>query len=197
MNDKRKIMVFFPLVAFFAIFLNSCASGSAGTASVPGESVPYVWLTNRFKFILLHPENIEKPLDGLQRITASFLEQEYQMLTWVKADETGINMSLLNEMGAGMGEISFSNGAISFSSAMLPEEMKPEYMIADFQLCFYSAASLEKALSDGRLLFEETSNGRRILDGNTVIIEINKNQNAIVFTNHLRGYVYTLEGDFI
>ena len=118
------------------------------------------------------------------------------MFTWVKADETGINMILLNEMGAGLGELSFQDGAISFSSAVFPGSISPEYIVADFQLSFYNAASVGKALRDIGLSFEETENSRRVLQRNNVIIEIIKSPSVIQIINHLRGYIYTLEGDF-
>jgi len=187
---RIKITLFFLLFSLGITGLCSCVSTSARAAH------PYIWLTNNSKFILLHPENIEKPQDGLQLVSASFGGQDYQMLTWVKADETGINMSLLNEMGAAMGELSFNEGAVSFSSAVFPGSLSPEYIVADFQLCFYSAASVSQALRNIGLSFEETENSRRILDGNKIIIEINKEQNKVILINHLRGYTYTLEGDF-
>jgi hypothetical protein len=160
------------------------------------EARAFTWLTNSSRFILLHPENIEKPLDGLQLVSVSFRGHEHQMITWVKADENEINMILLNEMGANMGELSFKDGVVSFSSAVFPGSLRPEYIVADFQLCFYNAAALAEALQRSGLSFEETENGRRILERNNVIIEIIRNQNHIKLTNHLRGYVYTLEGDF-
>lgn len=189
MNCKRITFIFL-LFSPGIIGLCSCVSATAG------GTLPYIWLTNSSRFILLHPENIEKPLDGPQLISATFGEQEYNMLTWVKADETGINMSLLNEMGAAMGELSFHNGAIFFTSSVFPQTLNPAYIIADFQFCFYNAASIGKAMRNIGLSFEETENRRRILDGNNIIIEINKNLNTVVLINHLRGYVYSLEGDF-
>ena len=190
MSQKAKNILFFLVFVSGAFCLCSCASRPAR------ETLPYVWLTNTSKFILLHPENIDKPLDGPQLISASFQGQNHQMLTWVKADETGINMVLLNEMGSSLGELSFQNGAVSFSSAVFPRSLRPEYIIADFQLCFYNAASLGKALQESGLSFQETENGRRVLQRNSAIIEIIFSPNIIKITNHLRGYTFTLEGDF-
>ena len=79
MNNKREIIILLLLIIFAYFCLNSCASGSGKRA------FPYVRPTNNSEFILLHPENIEKPI-------------------------------------------------------------KPEYIIADFQLCYYSAASLTNFL---------------------------------------------------
>ena len=170
--------------------LCSCASRRAA------ETLPYVWLADGSKFVLLHPQNIETLLDGPQLISASFLGQEHQMITWVKADEEGIHMVLLNEMGSNMGELSYQNGAISFTSSVFPRSLRPEYIIADFQLCFYNTPALEKALKECGLSFQETAAARRVMQRNNTIIEITMSANIIKIVNHLRGYTFTLEGDF-
>lgn len=190
MNRKRDIIIFFLLTVMGVICLCSCLSKPVR------ELRPFVWLTNSSQFILLQSENIEKPLDGLQLISASFGGQNYQVLTLVKADENGINMILLNEMGTSMGELVYNNDVLTFSSAVFPRSFRPEYIVADFQLCFYKADVLAEALRDAGLSFEQTDNTRRVLDGSTVIIEIVFAYNKIIFNNYLRGYMYALEGDF-
>jgi len=131
-----------------------------------------------------------------QRISASWQGKDYFFNAWVKADETGMEMTLLNELGVSMGELSCRKGLISFSSTIFPKSLKPEYIVADFQLCFYNATALRQALEDCGLSFENTGNNRRILKGKTLIIEIEKSRNTVRLVNHLRGYTYTLEGNF-
>lgn len=187
---NRKIILYSLLLVSAVFGLCSCLT------TARKDNYPYIWLTNNTKYILLSPDNIEKPLDGFQRISASFDGQFYQMNTWVKADETGIDMTLLNEMGANMGELSFRGSDISFSSAVFPSSMRPEYIVADFQFCFYSIDALTEALKKSGLLITETGDKRQIFQGNSIIIEITKDNNSVIINNHLRGYSYTLEGDF-
>jgi hypothetical protein len=130
-----------------------------------------------------------------QRISASWQNKDYFFNAWVKADEAEIEMTLLNELGVSMGELSYRNGLVSFSSSIFPKSMKPEYIVADFQLCFYNISALRQSLKDCGLSLETDGNIRRILNGKTVIIEIEKNQNTVRLVNILRGYAYTLEGD--
>ena len=185
---KRKNIIFFLFTG--AVFcVCSCA-----TAAVKDDR-PFVWLTDTSKFILLSPQNIEKPLDGYQFMSASFAGQSYYMNSWVKADETGMDIILLNEMGANLGELIWRDGKISFSSTVFPASMPPEYIIADFQFCFYNSAALNQALKNSGLVLVETEMARNIFMKNTLIIEITKGQNSITLNNHLRGYAYTLEGD--
>jgi hypothetical protein len=87
----------------------------------------------------------------------------------------------------------------------LPASLKPEYIVADFQFCFYRADALEAALeSCGLALTTERRPGgaegpveaRTISDGKKSIIEIEKTKNAVRYRNHVRGYAYTLGGEF-
>jgi hypothetical protein len=103
-----------------------------------------------------------------------------------------------------MGDLSYRAGSLSFSSPVFPSSFKAEYLVADFQFCFYRVDALKAAL--GRLKLDvEIHDGlygskeiRRIRDGKKVIIEIEKSMEAGVlrYTNFLRGYSYTLQGDF-
>ena len=135
-------------------------------------------------------------MDMPQFISASYGGQDYFITVWVKADETGINMTLMNSLGANMGELSYSGGSVSFSSRVFPQSLGPEYIVADFQLCFYNTLALRRALEDCGLSIEDAGGRRSIFQGENIIIEIVKNRNTVKLINHLRGYTYTLEGDF-
>jgi len=144
-----------------------CCSCAANTTR---EKRLSVYLTGSSKYILLPPENIENSLDMAQQISASCKGRKFFLNAWVKADETGMEMA--------------------------PSALKPEFIAADFQLCFYNTAALRQALNDCGLSFEDTENSRRIFKGKTLVIEIEKGRNTVRLVNHLRGYAYTPEGDF-
>ncbi|MCL1812426.1 MAG: DUF3261 domain-containing protein [Treponema sp.] len=139
-------------------------------------------------------------MDMAQFLSAEFRGQNYFLNSWVKANENAIEMIFFNELGASIGELSYRNGTVSFSSTIFPSSViksfKPEYVIADFQLCFYDPVLLGISLKDCGLVLETKDHSRRILDGNKVIVEIKKTENTVELVNHLRKYAYTLEGDF-
>jgi hypothetical protein len=140
-------------------------------------------------------------MDMVQRISSSYQGRDFQFGIWVKAGETGMDMALFSDFGAGMGELSYRDAAVAFSSPAFPKSLKPEYIVADFQLCFYSAALVGKALEDCGLNLEvetgeQGAETRRVFQGKELIVEIEKTTSLIRFVNHLRGYAYTLEGDF-
>ena len=183
--------VILPLtILFVLVFFGSCASAKSRDKQL------FVYLTDTARYNLLPAGDIEKPMDMAQYISVSFQNQNLIFSSWVKADETGIEMNLLSELGTNMGEIAYRDGAIFFSSPVLPAALKPEFIIADFQLCFYNPLLLSRALENCGLVLETGGAFRRILKGKTLIYEIEKNSGEVKLTNHLRGYSYILQGDF-
>ena len=189
MNCHKKRALFFLLFAVILICLSSCASSPAAR-----RSGLYAWLTDDSKYMLLRPENIENPMDSHQLFSALYGNRSFLFIAWVKADSTGIDMTFMNELGTNMGELSFREGSVSYSTPMLPEFIGGEYIVADFQLCYYNAPALRKALESCGLSLDETGNVRRVYKGKNLVMEIEKNQNTVKLVNHYRGYTYTLEG---
>jgi hypothetical protein len=181
-------------------FFSVCIACVFSCASVKRNDSIYVNLTDKSKFALLPPEGIEYDMDMVQFLSAEFRGENYFFYAWVIANEEAIEMTFLNEMGATMGELSYRNNTVNFSSAVIPAYamrfFKPEYIIADFQLCFYDPFLLAKSLKDCGFVLEDTIINRRILNGNEVIVEIKKSETMVEFVNHLQGYSYTLEGRF-
>ena len=178
---------------FIILTLVSCATQEK-------RSHAPVFITDRLQFILLPAMEIEKPMDGAQRITGSFGDQNFLMEAWVRADETGIDMAFFNSLGAGMGNFSFTDKAVSLASPVFPRNFKAEYLAADFQFCFYNPHALKHALESLGLVFQ-VENGayteiRKIIAGKDTIIEIQKTVNQVRYVNILRGYSYTLDGVF-
>jgi hypothetical protein len=194
--SARLINILFCLIALEAVLAASCVTGGIGPSGLP-----VVYLTDRSKYVLLPPGNIERPLDMAQHIVALYNGREYLFDAWVKADESEITMAVFNNFGAGMGELVYRRRAISFSSAAFPSSLKPEYIVADFQLCFSGIDEVAGALDNCGLGLETEHDGkgrekRRVTDGKNIIIEIEKTSDAVRYVNRLRGYSYTLEGEF-
>jgi hypothetical protein len=161
---------------------------------------PYspVYVTDRAKYTLLPPSNIAAPLDMAQQLTGRYGKQEFLLNAWIKADEGGIAIALFNAMGADMGQFSFDGAGISFVSALFPPSLKPEYIAADFQFCFYAADALKQTLKASGLtliaVIQGTQEVRTIYSGRKRIIEIVKAGETVQYTNFLRDYSYILRG---
>jgi len=185
-KGKPGRLVFLPILV---LILCSCASRAADTRL-------HAYLTDRARFVLLPPEAIERPMDMAQFISASFMGQSHHFKAWILANETGMDMTLFNDLGASMGDLSYADGVINFSSRVFPRNLRPEYIVADFQLCFYDPVLLRRALEVSGLSLVIEGNTRRIFEGRNLIIEIERTHYQVRLVNHLRGYSYTLEGDF-
>jgi len=182
------------------LFFSVCVVFVLSCTSVTRRDILYINLTDSSRFILLPPYGIEHDMDMAQFMSFEFSGQNYFINAWVKANENGIDMAFFTELGASIGELSYRDGEVRFSSAVFPvaviRSFRPEYIIADFQLSFFDPVLLGKSLKDSGLVLEIKDGSRRILSGDEVIIEIKKTSNTIKLVNHLRGYSYTLEGDF-
>jgi len=176
-----------------------CAVCILSCASVSGKDL-YVNITDSSKFVLLPTEGIEQDMDMAQFLSAKFRGKDYFLNGWVKANKDEIEMVFFNELGTNLGEISYKNGAVRFSSDVIPKSavkyFKPEYIISDFQFCFYDPILLGESLKNSGLIMETNGGSRRILNGNDIIIEVKKTNNSVELINRLQGYSYTLEGDF-
>ncbi|MDR2211832.1 MAG: DUF3261 domain-containing protein [Spirochaetaceae bacterium] len=158
-----------------------------------------VYLGTEGEFSLLSPEHIEKNIDMFQRINGSYGDRYFDLNAWVRADKTGIVMEILNDLGSSLGELVFTGGELRFGSAYFPQNLPAQYAVADFQLCFYRIPALRSAMGKLRL---ETETGasverRLVYDGEELIIKIEKDPASVRYTNYLRGYSYTILGNFL
>jgi hypothetical protein len=186
--------------AVVALFL-SCASG-------PETGERPVYLTDSAAFRLLPPSCIEKPLDMAQQISGTYNSRTYKakqfiMDAYVIADSARISMILFSAMGGEIADLSFDKENLQFKSDYFPKNLKAEYIVADFQLVFYDAGRLAEELESAGLRLVTRRDGgmkktekREVLNDGTVIIEIVKTSSEVRYTNHVRGYQYTLRGDF-
>ena len=181
--------------ALMLLYPVSCATQPSTSRFEP------VFLSGQARYYLLPAAEIERPVDCAQQISVRYEGQEFTMDAWVKADANGIEMSLFNALGVGMGDFSFSDDGVSLNSPVFPPSFKAEYMAADFQLCYFRREALGRALGEIGLSLDVIGGGdenglrseiRRISEAGELIIEIEKNGNEIRYANFLRGYGYTL-----
>jgi hypothetical protein len=163
-----------------------------------------VRLTNTAKFVLLPPDKLAKPIDSPCQIEGSYGGQEFIFDAYTLANETTVNLALFSGAGAKIASVQYNGETVSIDSSFLPQNAKPEYIIADFQIIFYDAAAIANDLNRIGLGFtsviNETENGaeeiRTVLNHNDDIITVVKTESRVDYINRLRGYTYTIYGDF-
>lgn len=187
------------------VFLFSCASARFESDFAP------VYVTNSAKYAILSPSEMDGNMDAVQRMTASFGENEFECDVYVISDSEKLSMTILNEFGATLAELFYDGATLDFDSAVFPKNLNAEYIVADFQFCLYRADSVKAALEKIGVDFEisiacgenETTETRVLSKNGKVISKITKkygtsSENAenllqyMKIENFLRGYSYIL-----
>lgn len=186
------------IIPFFCIlFVLICLTGCVSSSKIDNSTISPVYVTNTRKFYLLSPACIAKPLENQQLLSGSFGESEFSLLTYLQADSQGIFLSLFNDFGVGMGELSYDGMSVNFSSAVFPAKLKAEYIVADLQFAYYTSASVSAALEEiGLSMTEEVSEAetvRTIRSGSRIIEIITIGNKYTNIKNLLRGYEYNLQ----
>ena len=182
--------------AVLALSLLLCVFASCATAGRKGAGEASVFVTDSKSVPVLPPPCMDGILDELQLFTGSFGEQTFSSLAYIQADQGGIDITLLNEMGMDMGKLGYDGKNLSFSSPYFPKDVRAEYMVLDIQNAYYDVSALKKQYDASGLAFSCEHLGgkeiRRVLDGDRIVEEIVKDGNAVTITNFLRGYRYDL-----
>lgn len=186
---KRGSFLF--LTGLCIIMSVSCATMKAGSMKYP------VYVTNTAVVDLLSPEYMEGSLDALDLLQGKFAQNAFTVQAYMQADSNGIFITLLNDFGTDMGNLSYTGEKLAFDSAVFPQALKPQYIVADIQFAYYKADDVQTRLAGAGLGFtcEKRDDGtevRRITDGSKVIEEITKTSGSVRIVNSLRGYEYDL-----
>lgn len=160
-----------------------------------------VYVTDTKAVSLLPPSCMAGSMDTFQLLTGSYGTQHFALQAYTRADADGISMTLLNEMGITVATLSYTKDGTNFQSAYMPDSIREEYMLLDFQNAYYDADALRDHYAANGLRFERSREGgrdyRRIYDGRKLIEEIITEENTAAGTrlsvqNRLRSYRYEL-----
>ena len=189
----------------FSLLLISCLSTLAGKKVAEkrktAEGLRHIYVTNSKKIELLLPEYSSGVFEGLQSLSGTFGNKSFWLLSYTQIDSKGISLSLMNDFGGDMGNISYDGNQVIFDSAYFSKNLPGEYIICDIQNAFYDAAALEENYAAVGLTFEtlvvlretgEPEEYRRIFDGKKLIEEIIIYNGSVSVENFLRGYEYKL-----
>lgn len=177
-----------------ALLLSSCTSLSG--ASAYRQPQPY-YLADDLKLPLLDTRLLDKPLDLSQRIKGSYGGKIYFLDAYSKAGPEGIDMVGLNAMGTEVFDLSYDRAkGIRFSSALGMAGIKPEYVLADFQIAYYPFEAVKAALAPYGLDFEKAEAGGKVAKvlyrGGREILRVDYLERGLRYVNSLRGYSYEI-----
>lgn len=155
-------------------------------------------VTDSIRTNLLSTSAMEGSIDALQLLSGSYGEHTFSVQTYTCADASRISMTVMSTMGNTIASLSYEGDAITKASHTIAGVPFPaEYLFFDFQLCFYQAQALAKALAPLGLSFVERREGnvtyRVLSEGKQIIATIEKRDHQVSFANVLRGYSYQIE----
>lgn len=182
------------LIISFLVLLTLVSCESTKMQKKPTTNPVYV--TNTKTVYLLDPSNMDGVEDSYQLLNGTFGDTSFTLLCYFYSDENGIDISLLNDFGTDMGNLTYNGETVVFHSEVFPENLKAEYILLDIQNAYYTYDSLVKAYAAVGLKFEQEIKDDSIIrivkNGNKIIEMITKNRNFIKIENHIRGYEYNL-----
>ncbi len=181
------------------LFLSSCVNlRKDARGEVRGNAQrPLVSITDSKKLAVLSPSCMKSSIESLQLFTGRYGDQVFSAQVYSVADSQGVSMSFFNEMGIELAQLGYRTDGLSFRSAYLPDSVRAEYILADFQNCYYDAEELKRHYEAVGLSFtcisQKDREYRQIADGSIIIEEIEKAEGRISLTNRLRSYSYELK----
>ena len=155
-----------------------------------------VYVTNTNKVSLMPVNAIKDSVENYQMFEGRFADSSFSSLLYLCADNTRIDVLMLNEFGLEMGWIGYDGITAELNSSVFPKNLKCEYIILDLQNVYADSVLLKNHYENAGLLFEEMfmneKKYRYIKKKNTVIEEIIISKEQIVIKNFLRNYEYKL-----
>lgn len=165
----------------------------------PNSTAPVYYSDNR-SINLLPTSVMTNPIDMAQRLEGYFAKPDgdtssFSGDTWVRANDSILSINLFSSFGTTIAELTYDKDSVSLSSSFIDgEKMKAEYVLADFQVCFYPFEALKKNFEQSGFEFLEVSEGgnfeRTLLENGSVILRVKKSGSEIDLVNDLRKYRY-------
>ncbi len=181
------------LLAGYSLGLLAACAGLPAPSRAPHP----VYITDTKAISLLPPAAGIEERSIHQAIEGYFGETAVSFEGFVRMDRDEIIMIAMTPFGSGVYEIVYNGTTAAIASGVLPAGAKPEYMVADFQFCYFPADAVSRNVAAAGLNFRESttaSGWRRVIeDQGQVVMEVRRTGNELSFTNHLRHYGYTVK----
>jgi len=153
-------------------------------------------LTNEAVFQPLPADCLVGVVDSLQRIEGAYGDSTFSFTAYIRADASGLAMSVLNEFGTELAFLAYGPEGIETSGMLSKFGLRGEYILADFQIAYSDPESLESSLRSLGLEFSVTrSDGleiREIRSRGALVARVEKRPGRLLYENALRGYRYEI-----
>ena len=182
-----------------------------GSSNVKPGTAPVYYSDNR-SVELLPTAAMTDPIDMPQHIAGNFTKPDgstdsFEADSWVRANDSILSITMFTGFGTTLGEITYERDSVKAESSVLDvTKMKAEYLVADFQVCFYPFAALKENFEKAGFIFVESRDGvasdgevsaagdyvRTLKEGDRVILVATKKAHEVSLVNELRKYSYRI-----
>ena len=182
-----------------------------GSSNVKPGTAPVYYSDSR-SVELLPTAAMTEPIDMPQHIAGSFTKPDgstdsFEADSWVRANDSILSITMFTGFGTTLGEITYERDSVKAESSVLDvTKMKAEYLVADFQVCFYPFAALKENFEKAGFIFVESRDGvasdgevsaagdyvRTLKEGDRVILVATKKAREVSLVNELRKYSYRI-----
>lgn len=187
------------LVLAFLLALVGCSSSNVKPGTAP------VYYSDNRSVALLPTAAMTEPIDMPQHIAGSFTKPDgstdsFEADSWVRANDSILSITMFTGFGTTLGEITYERDSVKAESSVLDvTKMKAEYLVADFQVCFYPFAALKENFEKAGFTFVESRDAsadgdyvRTLKEGDRVILVATKKASEVSLVNELRKYSYRI-----
>lgn len=187
--------IFGKIICAVSVLCTSVMLSSCVTVRKVGN-LNKVYVTNTKQINILPPSELVEDIDALVYLSLSFNGSSFGLPTYLQADKECIYISIMNDFGTEMGSLYYDGVSVDMDCAMMPPELKGEYIINDLQYALYNVDSVKRNLALSKLELRVEQNDvvelRKVYSGSNLIETVSIQDHCIVITNHLRGYEYSL-----
>ena len=160
---------------------------------------------------LLPTTAMTEPIDMPQHIAGNFTKPDgstdsFEADSWVRANDSILSITMFTGFGTTLGEITYERDSVKAESSVLDvTKMKAEYLVADFQVCFYPFVALKENFEKAGFTFVESREAsadgevsaagdyvRTLKEGDRVILVATKKAREVSLVNELRKYSYRI-----
>ena len=193
------------LVLAFLLALVGCGSSNVKPGTAP------VYYSDSRSVELLPTAAMTDPIDMPQHIAGNFTKPDgstdsFEADSWVRANDSILSITMFTGFGTTLGEITYERDSVKAESSVLDvTKMKAEYLVADFQVCFYPFVALKENFEKAGFTFVESRDAsadgdvlaagdyvRTLKEGNRVILVATKKAREVSLVNELRKYSYRI-----
>lgn len=183
-------------LAFLGLLLiSSCASQSASS----GNPAHVHYSDSRYVH-LLSPGAFQSSVEENQRIAAAYGEKKFSAESWMLLNDSIVRVLVFSPVGGTVVEIVYMEDSLFMESRWMDaQKVKPEYVVADIQFCYYPANALAENFRAAGLEFDESSEDgvtvRTLRENGKVLVKMERRDGVLSIENFLRRYSYRIESE--